>query len=76
MLNCINFKVWWAIRNLIEQITNWTNQKLRTKLWDTQDFKFEIGEIRDQIEDNWRFDGHLVVQLNKSEIKDQVVKDT
>jgi hypothetical protein len=38
--------------------------------------KVEIDQIRGQIEENWKFDGQLRVQVHKLETKDQDENDT
>jgi hypothetical protein len=48
------------------------NQGLTSKKCATSGTK--IDKNRGQIEENWKFDGHLKVQLNKLETKDQLVK--
>lgn len=70
MLNCIKLKVWWEIKDLIEQFMK---QESTCKKGSTSGT--EVGEIRDQIKENWKFDGHLGVHLKKSEMKDILVKD-
>jgi hypothetical protein len=47
VLNCINIKVWWAIKDLMEKIQNQGPKWKRCV-----NVKFEIDQLRAQIEDN------------------------
>jgi hypothetical protein len=56
---------------LIEEIQNQRpNRKSRETL------RSEIDQIRGEIEENWKFDGQLGVQMHKLETKDQNENDT